>query len=72
MWKDNASIMNNTTIANFSIWIYFSLFISKNGEYFLYGIPYTKDEWQEARSQREGLPYYKNQSMKSLLSDYRN
>ena len=32
----------------------------------------TKDEWQEARSQREGLPYYKNQSMKSLLSDYRN
>ena len=44
----------------------------KNGEYFLYGIPYTKDEWQEARSQREGLPYYKNQSMKSLLSDYRN
>ena len=42
------------------------------GEYYLYGIKYTKEEWQEARSQREGLPYYKNQSMKAHLSDYRN
>jgi hypothetical protein len=44
----------------------------KQGEYFLYGIPYTKEEWQEIKSQREGLPYYKNQSMKAQLSDYRN
>ena len=35
-------------------------------------IPYTKEEWQEIKSQREGLPYYKNQSMKAQLSDYRN
>jgi len=42
------------------------------GEYYLYGVKMTKEEWQEARSQREGLPYYKNQSMKSKLSDYRN
>lgn len=41
-------------------------------EYHLYGIPHSKEEWQEARSQREGLPYYKNQSMKAKLSDYRN
>ena len=35
-------------------------------------IKHTKEEWSEARSQREGLPYYKNQSMKAHLSDYRN
>ena len=42
------------------------------GEYHLYGMPLTKDEWQEKRSQREGLPYYKNQSMKAHLDNYRN
>ena len=41
-------------------------------EYHLYGMPLSKDEWKEKRSQREGLPYYKNQSMKAHLSDYRN
>ena len=46
--------------------------IEKNGEYHLYGIKHTKEEWKEARSQREGLPYYKSQSMKAHLSDYRN
>lgn len=45
---------------------------TRKGEYYLYGVKMTKEEWQEARSQREGLPYYKNQSMKSKLSDYRN
>ena len=44
----------------------------RKGEYYLYGIKMTKEEWNEARQQREGLPYYKNQSMKSKLSDYRN
>ena len=44
----------------------------KKGEYHLYGIQHTKEEWNEARKQREGLPYYKNQSMKAHLSDYRN
>jgi|TARA_R100001443_G_C3238985_1_gene150277 hypothetical protein len=44
----------------------------KKGEYYLYGIRKTRGEWNEARKQREGLPYYKNQSMKSKLSDYRN
>tara|TARA_R110002073_G_scaffold3190_1_gene21292 strand:+ start:52 stop:321 length:270 start_codon:yes stop_codon:yes gene_type:complete len=44
----------------------------KYGEYHLYGIKYNKEEWSEIRQQREGLPYYKNQSMKAHLSDYRN
>ena len=44
----------------------------KKGEYYIYGMKYSKHEWQERRRQREGLPYYKNQSMKSKLSDYRN
>ena len=44
----------------------------KLAEYYLYGTKMSKDEWQEIRSQREGLPYYKNQSMKAHLSDYRN
>ena len=44
----------------------------KKGEYYIYGMKYSKKEGQERRRQREGLPYYKNQSMKSKLSDYRN
>ena len=44
----------------------------KKAEYYLYGILKSKEEWKETRQQREGLPYYKNQSMKSELSDYRN
>jgi hypothetical protein len=45
---------------------------SKKAEYYLYGFQKTKEEWKELRSQREGIPFYKNQSMKSQLSDYRN
>jgi hypothetical protein len=44
----------------------------RKAEYYLYGIKMDKEEWQTIRSQREGLPYYKNQSMKAHLSDYRN
>ena len=44
----------------------------KKAEYYIYGIQYSKAEWTDRRRQREGLPYYKNQSMKSKLSDYRN
>ena len=39
--------------------------ISRKGEYHLYGMQNTKDEWKEMRQQREGIPYYKNQSMKA-------
>lgn len=45
---------------------------TKNAEYYLYGFQKTKEEWKEMRSQREGIPFYKNQSMKNDLSDYRN
>jgi len=31
-----------------------------------------KDQWNELKSQREGIPFYKNPSMKHLLSEYRN
>jgi hypothetical protein len=41
-------------------------------QYFLYGIEYEEKEWREIRSQRTGVPYYKNQSMKNSLSDFRN
>lgn len=44
----------------------------KLAEYYLYGIQHTKEEWSEMRSQREGIPFYKNPSMKNDLSDYRN
>ena len=44
----------------------------KKREYYLYGMQKTKEEWKELRRQREGIPFYKNQSMKSKLSDYRN
>ena len=45
---------------------------TRKSEYYLYGFQKTKEEWKEMRSQREGIPYYKNQSMKNLLDDYRN
>jgi hypothetical protein len=32
--------------------------------YFLYGMEMTFDEWSEARKNREGLPWYKNPSMR--------
>lgn len=34
-------------------------------EYYLYGIPYTKDEWVEARKDRNGVPPEKNPQVKS-------
>ena len=46
--------------------------IERKAEYHIYGIKYSKEEWKDRRRQREGLPYYKNQSMKSKLTDYRN
>lgn len=41
-------------------------------QYYLYGTLYNHEDFKELISQREGLPYYKNPSMKHLLSDYRN
>ena len=35
--------------------------------YFLYGIEITKDEWNETRQDREGLPWYKNASMRGTV-----
>lgn len=28
-------------------------------KYFLFGIEYTKDKWEEIKKEREGLPFYK-------------
>jgi hypothetical protein len=44
----------------------------RKAEYYLYGYQKTIEEWKEMRKQREGLPYYKNQSMKSKLDNHRN
>ncbi len=40
--------------------------------YYLNGIKYDEEIYNEIMQEREGLPWYKNQSMKALLSDYRN
>ena len=40
--------------------------------YYLNGIKYNEESYNEIMQEREGLPWYKNTSMKSLLSDYRN
>ena len=40
--------------------------------YFLNGIPYDEETYNQIMHEREGLPWYKNPSMKNLLSDYRN
>ena len=49
---------------------------SKDSEHskgwYLHGIPYSEDDYNQLMQQREGLPWYKNPSMKNLLTDYRN
>ena len=40
--------------------------------WYLHGIPYTEDTYNQLMQQREGLPWYKNPSMKNQISDYRN
>jgi len=40
--------------------------------YYLNGIKYNEESYNEIMQEREGLPWYKNTSMKHLLSDYRN
>lgn len=37
---------------------------TRKKEYWLYGFQKTKDEWQEMRSQREGLPWFKQSAPK--------
>ena len=36
----------------------------KKGEYYLYGIPYTKEDHKEAIRQQTGLPWYKQPAPK--------
>ena len=36
----------------------------KRKEYYLNGIEYTFDDWNEIMKGKEGLPWYKNPSMK--------
>jgi len=33
-------------------------------EYYLYGLQLTLEQWNEARKDREGLPWYKNPAMR--------
>ena len=40
--------------------------------WYLNGIPYNEEDYSQLMQQREGLPWYKNPSMKNLLTDYRN
>jgi len=40
--------------------------------YYLNGIEYDYESYSEIMQEREGLPWYKNQSMKNSLQDYRH
>ena len=40
--------------------------------YYLNVIKYDEETYSTIMQEREGLPWYKNQSMKALLTDYRN
>jgi hypothetical protein len=40
--------------------------------FYLNGIQYDEETYSTIMQEREGLPWYKNQSMKALLTDYRN
>jgi len=36
----------------------------KQGEYYVYGIQYSKERWDEAKKEQSGLPWYKSSSGK--------
>jgi hypothetical protein len=36
----------------------------KRREYYIHGIPYTEQKWKEACKNREGLPWYKNPTLR--------
>jgi hypothetical protein len=40
--------------------------------FYLNGIRYDEETYSIIMQEREGLPWYKNQSMKASLTDYRN
>ena len=37
---------------------------NRKREYYIHGIQKTEEEWKEARRDREGLPWYKNPSLR--------
>jgi len=37
---------------------------NKKREYYIHGIKYSEDAWKEARRNREGLPWFKQASVK--------
>ena len=43
---------------------------NRKREYYLHGIQHTLDGWKEARRNREGLPWYKNASMKGQTNRF--
>jgi hypothetical protein len=36
-------------------------------EYYLYGIQYTHEEWKERRSDRSGIPFYKDPTFRGQV-----
>ena len=43
---------------------------NRKREYYLNGIKKTEDEWRSARKEREGLPWYKNASLKGQTNRF--
>ncbi len=43
---------------------------NKKGEYYVYGIKYTKDKWLEAKKEQQGLPWFKSSIGKSSGARY--
>jgi len=38
--------------------------VYRNREYYLYGIKYTEEKWNEIKRDRNGVPWYKNPAMR--------
>ncbi len=38
--------------------------LKQKDEYYIYGIHYTKEQWDDMRKNREGLPFYKQSGTK--------
>jgi hypothetical protein len=44
----------------------------KKAEYYIHGIKYTKEEFEQALKDQEGLPWYKSSMKNNLEEGYRN
>ena len=41
--------------------------VYRQREYYIYGVLHTEDEWKEVKRDKNGVPWYKNPSMRESI-----